>query len=135
MASVRTWAEYMMPPLRTVVTGATAIIDATVVELEEHGGVRIEVHSLLKGNDPPDVLTGTGLTCLEGVDLSRMLRVGQRYVLILRESSLYATETAYEVRRGKSDLECNCWDGSAEMRRRWMPISEFAELLKATRQP
>src|SRR5437867_1700649 len=96
MPSPGTRAEYWMPPFRTVVAEATAIVDATVVEPQERGGVRIEVHRLLKGSDPPAVLTSAWLTCVEGVDLSRILKVGQRYVLILREASLYATATIYE---------------------------------------
>ena len=122
------WADYVMPPFQVVVEEVTSIVDATVVEREESGKVRINVHRVLKGNAVPEVLTGARYSCF-GVDLSRTLKMGQRYVLLLYGLGLYEEGTFYEVRKGQSGLECNCWDGSDELRRRWMPIAEFERQL------
>ena len=128
-----TRADYVMPPFRAVVEEATSIVDATVVELQERGRVRIAVHRVLSGGTPQDVLSSAHYTCF-GVDLSRRLRLGQRYVLLLHDASLYEENTFYEVREGKDNLECNCWDGSEEFQRRWMAISEFERLLAEAQQ-
>ena len=128
LAIVAARADYIMPPFPTVVVEATAIVDATVVEVLERGRVRIEVHEVLKGSKPPLALSSAWLTCL-GVDLSRRLGVGQRYVLVLHDKSLYEENTFYEVRDGTSGPQCNCWDGSDDSSRRWMPVSEFKRLL------
>jgi hypothetical protein len=132
LAVTETRADYVMPPFTTVVTEATAIVDATVVEPQDRGRVRIQVHEVLRGGDAPAVLTGAWLTC-PGVDLSRKLKVGQRYVLLLHGTGLYEEGTYYEVREGKDGLECNCWDGSENLARRWMPISDFKRLLNEAR--
>ena len=125
-----TRADYVMPPFPDVLSETTAIVDATVVELLEHGRVRITVHQFLKGSDPPAVLSSAWRTCL-GVDLSRRLKLGQRFVFLLYETSLYEENTFYEVRDTDAGPECNCWDGSV---RRWMTISEFRGLIKDTQR-
>ncbi len=95
--------------------------------------MRIVVHEVLQGSrKPPLVLSSAWLTCL-GVDLSRMLKVGERYILMLHDGGLYEEGTFYEVRKGTAGLECNCWDGSEELLRRWMSVAEFKQLIEETR--
>ena len=51
-------ADYMIPPFPDVLEEVTSVVDATVVEFMDGGRVRIEVHSVLKGSQPPILLAG-----------------------------------------------------------------------------
>jgi hypothetical protein len=122
-----------MPPFAFVARDITSAVDATVVGVEPEGGVRIRVNRVVAGEEPPEVIRGARLTCL-GVDLTARLQPGGRYVLLLHGESLYEEGTFYEVRGTKSGDACECWDGSPELQRRWMPLDEFARRLAEARR-
>ena len=118
--------------LQQFLTAIAIIVDATVVELLDGGRVRIEIHEVLKGDNPPTVLGGARYTCL-GIDLARRIKLNrklnQRYIMLLYKDGLYEENSYYEVRLGDAGLECKCWDGSREYVRRWMSVQEFKRLI------
>ena len=121
-------ADYVMPPFAAVVSEAT-IVDATIVGHPGHGKVRLQVHDVIRGENPPTEIGGVWLTCY-GFDLSTRLEVGKRYVIYIHEASLYEENTFYEVRPSEDDTPatCLCWDGD---QRRKMTLREFRRIVEA----
>jgi hypothetical protein len=120
-------ADYVMPPFMTVVSEAT-IVDATIVGHPGHGKVRLQVHDVIRGENPPKEISGVWLTCY-GFDLSTRLELGKRYVIFIHKSSLYEENTFYEVTPSQSDAAatCQCWDGDGRSR---MTLAEFRRIVE-----
>ena len=95
-------ADYVMPPMETVLRTAPLVIDATVTRAEPKGGaVHVKIHRVFRGAldvKGPLLIKHTSLTCTPGGPAVWGAKVGKRYVFLLSaEDALYETSTMFEV--------------------------------------
>ena len=94
-------ADYVMPPIDSVVKTAPIIVDATITELDPKTGAAVlKIHRSIRGAGGETALrvTDTSLSCTGGGPGLFGAQKGKRYVFILaNKKTVYEETTFFEV--------------------------------------